>query len=307
MRLLITGGAGTLGADLVGCLLSRDDVERVDVVDNFTTSLRQGLPIDDRLHIHEGSIADKSFLQEVFETGTPSVVVHSAASYANPDDWEGDVHSNVLGAINLVRAAEARSIDRFINFQTVLCYGRPDSVPIEEEAPLRPLGSYAISKVAAEQFIMQSELPVTSLRIGSVLSMGLAIGPLPNFYRQVKQGEVSRISMAVRDFLDPEDFLTLMDKVLFGPHRSGIFNVSTGIGHSIDEIHTLVCKHFGVTGRAEIIPISDSDVAAIVLDSQKAQQAFGWNPTTSFEDSVRNLLNWYDIHGVGTTYSHHRN
>lgn len=307
MRVLLTGGAGTLGADLTTRLLARDDVERVDIVDTFTTSSPQRLPRDDRLLIHEGSIADRSFLEGVFEAGKPSIVVHSAASYANPDDWEGDVQSNVLGAVNLVRAAQTTEIDRLINFQTVLCYGRPDSVPIEEEAPLRPLGSYAISKVAAEQFIMQSELPVTSLRIGSVLSMGLAIGPLPNFYRQVQRGEVSKISMAVRDFLDPEDFFTLMDNVLFGPHISGVFNVSTGIGHSIEEIYTLVCKHFGVTGHSEVVPISDSDVAAIVLDSRKAQQAFEWIPTTSFEDSVRNLLNWYDIHGVGTTYSHHRN
>ena len=306
MRVLITGGAGTLGAELATRLLGDERVDSIDVVDTFATSSPDRLPKDDRLKVHEGSVANRSFLEEVFAVAKPSVVVHSAATYANPDDWESDANTNIMGAINLVRVAEAGSIERFINFQTMLCYGRPDSVPVDEQAPLRPRGSYAITKVAAEQFIMQSKLPAISLRIGSVLSMGLSIGPLPSFYRQVQLGEVCMVSPAVRDFLDPEDFFAFTDKVLFGPRITGVFNVSTGAGHSIEEIHALVCNHFRVSGHTKVVPISENDVAALVLDSQKAQQTFGWSPTTSFEESVSNLLDWYDIHGVGTTYSHHR-
>jgi UDP-glucose 4-epimerase len=306
MRVLITGGAGTLGSELVTRLLNDGRVDRIDVIDTFATSSRDRLPNDKRLQVHEGSVANRLFLEEVFEAANPSTVVHSAATYANPDDWEGDVHANVLGAVNLAQIAEEHGVERLVNFQTVLCYGRPDMVPISERDPLRPLGSYAITKVAAEQFLIQSRVPVVSLRIGSVLSQGLAIGPLPNFYRQVRNGETSRISEAVRDFLDPDDFFALLTKVLFTSRATGVFNVSTGRGHSIEEIFYLVCKHLGVDGHAEIVPISEDDVAAVVLDSAKAQEVFDWKPITPFTTSISNLLHWYDIHGVGATYSHHR-
>ena len=306
MRVLITGGAGTLGTELVTRLLDDERVDSIDVIDTFATSSPDRLPNDDRLRVHEGSVANRTFLEEVFAAADPSIVVHSAATYADPDDWEGDVHANVMGAVNLARAAEEQAIERLVNFQTVLCYGRPDSTPIREQDPLRPLGSYAITKVAAEQFLVQSGVPVISLRIGSVLSKGLAIGPLPNFYRQVKSGEVSRISEAVRDFLDPDDFFALLMKVLFTSGETGVFNVSTGQGHSIQEIYALVCEHFGVAGNAEVVPVTDDDVAAVVLDSTKARKAFDWEPQTSFTTSISKLLQWYDVYGVGTTYSHHR-
>ena len=113
---------------------------------------------------------------------------HSAAAYKDPDDWRQDVSTSVLGALNVVAASRRAAVQRFINFQTALCYGRPERVPIPVEHPTRPITSYGISKTAAEAYVMASDLCWTSLRLANVTAPRLAIGPIPTSYRRLKAG-----------------------------------------------------------------------------------------------------------------------
>ena len=77
-----------------------------------------------RLELVEGTIADRDLVHRAFENFRPTHVVHAAAAYKDPNDWREDVETNVLGTINLIEAARAIGATRFVNFQTVLCYGR---------------------------------------------------------------------------------------------------------------------------------------------------------------------------------------
>src|SRR5262245_4929018 len=134
MRLLITGGAGTLGAAIVDRMLERGGAD-ILVLDNFATGARGNLPEGaPGLEIREGSIADKAFVDQAFADFQPSHVIHAAAAYKDPDDWTEDARTNVEGSINVAKAALTAGVKRLVNFQTALCYGRPDATPIPANA-----------------------------------------------------------------------------------------------------------------------------------------------------------------------------
>ena len=303
MRLLVTGGAGSLGSNFIEHVADR--CEAVVVIDNFATGKRASLFPQPNLEIVEGSITDAELVAKIFRQFAPTHVVHAAASYKNPNDWVTDAEVNIVGTINVVRASEAAQVQRFVNLQTALCYGRPTTVPIPVDHPTAPFTSYGISKTSGEAFVAASRLSWVSLRLANVTGPRLAIGPIPAFYKKLKLGEPCTVSTAIRDFLDMSDFLSLMDRVL-GGKETGTFNVSTGEGHAIEEIFHLVANHFGMTDAqpAAVVEPGVDDVAAVILDPTRTMDAFNWSAHIGFEETILRMLHWYDKHGVTDVYSH---
>jgi len=303
MRLLITGGAGSLGSNLIEHLGGR--CEAILVIDNYATGKPQALLPRGNMTVIEGTIEDSSLVNRLFEKFNPTHVVHSAASYKNPNDWVRDASVNMIGTINVVRASERTGVRRFVNFQTALCFGRPLAVPIPADHPTRPFTSYGVSKTAGEAVVQASKLDWVSLRIANVTGPRLAIGPIPAFYKRLKAGEPCVVSTTIRDFLDMSDFLALMDLVLIANGR-GTYNVSTGDGHTIHEVFKVVAHHLGIEGLspAAINPPGDDDVAVVVLDPSETTRELGWTAKVGFEETVRRMLRWYDMHGITDVYSH---
>jgi UDP-glucose 4-epimerase len=276
------------------------------VIDNFATGKREVVPALPGLTLVEGSIADRDLVMRTFANFKPTHVVHSAASYKDPANWQEDVATNVEGTVNVVDAARTAIASRIMNFQTVLCYGRPESTPIPAEHPLRPFTSYGISKVAGESYLAMSGLPFVSLRLANVTGPRLAIGPIPTFYKRLKAGQTCFCTDAQRDFLDMSDFLAAIDVAMAAGTPSGIFNVSNGVGHSIKEIYDLVRSHLGLKPDPDVkvVPVGDDDVPSVVPDPSKTQRVLGWRAKVPFEETIRRLLAWYDAHGVNDVYSH---
>ncbi len=305
MRILLTGGAGCLGSNLAERYLERG--HDVFIIDNFATGNRGSLPdAHPKMSIVEGSVADRATVERAFADFRPTHVIHSAAAYKDPDDWIEDTRTNVLGTVEVIKAAKASNITRFINFHTALGYGRPATIPIPVEAPARPFTSYGISKQAAENYLVNSGLPFASFRLANVTGPRLAIGPIPTFYTRLKAGKGCFCSKTVRDFIDMDDFFSIMDLAMTGNAPTGVFNVSTGTGHTIKEIFDIVADHLKIESKdpvPEVEPGID-DVAAVVLDPSKTVAAFSWQPKYSFEQTIRRMLAWYDRHGVTAIYSH---
>jgi len=304
VRVLITGGAGCLGSNIAEALC-RQGVE-LCVIDNFATSRRQLVEQVPGVLVVEGSVADAALVAKTFADFRPSHVIHSAASYKDPMDWTGDAQTNVLGSINVADASAAVGVRQVINFQTTLCYGRPRSVPIPVDHPLDPVGSYGISKTAGESYLLQSEVPVVSLRIANVCGPRLSIGPIPTFYKRLKSGLPCFCTRSVRDFLDMQDFLDLLATVLqLEQAHTGCFNVSSGEGHSIAEVFREVATYLGTPEVAvdEVDPGED-DVPVVVLDPSQTEARLGWKARVSFAETIARQLAWYDAHGVEAIYSH---
>jgi len=302
-KMLITGGAGCLGSNLIERYLPIG--YEILVVDNFATSSEKVLPKDERLTIIEGSVADKDLMDQIFNDFQPSYVIHSAASYKDPDDWSADVMTNVLGMVNIVKAAKRNIPKQIINFQTALCYGKPLHVPIKIDHPLSPFTSYGISKTAGELYLEKSGLPYVSLRLANICGPRLSIGPIPTFYKRLISGQDCFCTNAVRDFIDMTDFLDLMDKILYNDLSKGTYNVSTGIGYSISDVFNAVANFLGKNdAKAPVIQVGDDDVETVVLDPAETEAIFNWKARVSFEKMIENQLNWYEKYGVKEVYSH---
>jgi nucleoside-diphosphate-sugar epimerase len=210
-----------------------------------------------------------------------------------------------MGTLNVFRACESAGVKRIVNFQTALCYGRPARVPIPVDEPVAPFTSYGISKTAGESYLRASTVPWASLRLANVTGPRLAIGPIPTFYKRLKSGEPCSVSTTVRDFLDMSDFLSLLELVLESD-VSGIFNVSTGEGHTIHEVFQAVAAHLGMPEASpqSVNEPGHDDVPAVVLDPALTNRVFNWSAKVGFAETISKMLDWYDENGVTDIYSH---
>ncbi len=303
MRILITGGAGCLGSNLLEHWLPKG--HQILIIDNFATGKREVLSEIPKLIIREGSIANDYFVNECFASFEPEIVVHSAAAYKDPNDWIEDSNTNVIGSANIAKAAKAHGVERLINFQTALCYGRPRQLPIPNTHPTAPFTSYGITKTAGEHFMLLSGVPTLSLRIANVTGPRLAIGPIPSFFKRLKAGQDCFCSDTSRDFVDMSDFLSFMDLAIRSDAPTGIFNVSSGEDHSIKEIFDLVVDYLGLgLINVPIIPPTKDDIPRVSLDASETLLAFGWATKTSFTETIRRQLQWYEQHGITDIFSH---
>ena len=303
MRILITGGAGCLGSNLIEYWLPRG--HEILIIDNFTTGNREALPPIAGLTVVEGTIVDAGLVEQTFSEFRPTYVIHAAASYKDRD-WQSDAATNIIGTINVINAARAANVARLIYFHTVLCYGRPRLIPTPVDHPLQPFTSYAISKTAGEQYIAASGLPWVSMRLANVTGPRLAAGPIPTFYKRIKAGQPCICSNTVRDFLDMADFFTALDLVMNEAAPTGIFNVASGEGHSIREVYDATRAHLGLAPDLDVkvVPAGPDDVPVVVPDPSRTWDVLGWRARTPFGDTVHRMLQWYDLHGVTDVHSH---
>lgn len=303
MKILITGGAGCLGSNLIEYWLPKG--HKIFVIDNFATGKREVVPNVPGLTVVEGSVADENLINECFNKFKPEVVIHSAAAYKDPDNWVEDSSTNVIGSAIVSRAAKVLGVSRLINFQTALCYGRPQELPIPITHPTAPFTSYGITKTAGEQFMLLSGVPTFSFRIANVTGPRLAIGPIPTFYKRLKASQNCFCSDTFRDFLDMSDFLSFMDLAVQSDAPSGVYNVASGEAHSIKEIFDLVSKYLGLPSQdVPIVPAEADDVPVVSLDPSETLKAFGWKSKISFADTINKQLAWYDQFGISDVFSH---
>ena len=104
MKVLVTGGLGQIGSHVVEMLLERGD--EVVAIDNLATGRREHLEDHPRLRLVIDSIANMELVDQLVGDFRPDAVVHTAASYKNPDDWYNDTLTNCVGGSNIVNAAK---------------------------------------------------------------------------------------------------------------------------------------------------------------------------------------------------------
>lgn len=305
MRILVTGGAGCLGSELAGHYSEKG--HEVLVFDNFQTGSKEWVPSNPKVITWEGSVASPENLGRAFSHFEPTHVIHAAASYADPNDWEGDLETNALGSLNVVKASELHRVEKLVYLQTALGYGRPTISPIPVDHQLNPSSSYGISKVAGELYVLAAELPSSvSLRLANVCAPRLSIGPLPTFFKRLQANEECVVTSAERDFLSIADFLDLIDRVF--DHEfpvKGAFNVSSGGGRTIQEVFEAVAAEMGIANpRFRTIPLGNDDIESVVLSPEGTRQVFGWSAQTDFSETVKQQVDWFKLHGVGTIRSH---
>ena len=306
MRVLITGGAGFIGSHLADRLLERGD--DVVVIDNYATGRHDNLTPHPQLLVVQGSIADEAVVAEAFAAGAPDVVVHAAAAYKDPDDWEEDSRTNVLGTANVVKATQAAGSRRLIYFQTALCYGlQPLEQPITLDHPVRPEGSsYAISKTGGEQYVALSDLDWVSFRLANAYGPRNISGPLPTFFSRLTNDKSVFVMDTRRDFIFIGDLTDCVMKAIDGEGRSGPYHISSGSDYSIKELYdaTIKALELDTLDEVEVRPRNPDDAPTILLDPSQTERDFDWRVTTPLEEGVGRAIDYYRAYGIEETFTH---
>jgi len=204
-KVFVTGGLGQIGSHVVEMLLSRGD--SVTVIDNLATGRREHLEEHPNLKVVIDTISDKGLVDNLIKDFEPDAIVHTAASYKDPDDWLNDSLTNCVGGSNMVDAAKRFNVKRFIYFQTALCYGlKPNQQPIRLDHPRNPgSSSYSISKTTNEYYLELSGIDYVTFRLANVIGPRNVAGPLPIFYQRLKDGKKCFVTEARRDFVYVKD------------------------------------------------------------------------------------------------------
>lgn len=306
MKVLITGGAGFVGSHIADRLLERGD--EVFVIDNYATGRRDNLKPNDKLKVVEGTIADTELVDQCMENFKPDIVIHAAASYKDPENWEEDARTNVLGTTNIVKAAKNNDVKRIIYFQTALGYGLvPEEQPITLNHPLKLEGSsYAISKTAGEAYINLSGLDYISFRLANAYGPRNLSGPLPTFYHRLTNDKPCFCMDTRRDFIYVQDLVDAVIKAVDGMGSCGAYHISSGKDFSIKELFDATIAALGIELEepVEVKERNPDDVYTILLDPTKTNIDFEWEVSTPLEVGVRNAIEWYKENGITQTYTH---
>lgn len=313
MKILITGGAGFIGSHLVERLLAKGD--KVMVIDNYATGRKDNLVKHENLTVIEDTIANKDKVDSIFASFQPDKVVHAAASYKDPENWLEDGMTNVIGTINIVKAAKKQNIKRIIYFQTSLCYGlKPLQQPITLTHPYfsgsYPGGSsYAISKTSAEQYVELSGLDFISFRLANAYGPRNLSGPLPTFYHRITENKPLFVMDTRRDFIFVNDLVDVVMKAISGMGESGYYHISSGQDYSIKQLYDATIKALGIKPKkeVEVKERNPDDVATLLIDPSKTNKAFNWKTTTPLEIGVKVAIDWYKTHGITQTFTHLKN
>ena len=310
MKILITGGAGFIGSHLAERLLAEG--KQVLVIDNYQTGRQDNLTSHPNLTVVKGSIADKALVDKLFNDFKPEIVVHAAASYKDPENWMEDALTNVVGTINIVKAAKVVNVKRIIYFQTALCYGlKPLEQPITLKHPLfsgdySGGSSYAISKTGGEQYIELSGLDFISFRLANAYGPRNLSGPLPTFFSRLSTGKACVVMDTRRDFIFVDDLVDCVMKAVHGAGFRGYYHISSGADYSIKELFdaTLKALDMKLEKDVEIRPRGVDDVFTILIDPSKTNKDFGWKVSTPLEIGIKRAIDYYKKFGITQTYTH---
>jgi len=305
MKILITGACGQVGSHIAEMLLERGD--EVLGIDNLATGRREHLKDHDNLKVVIDTIADKNLVEQLFAEFKPDVVVHTAASYKDPNDWYNDTLTNCVGGSNIVRASVENNVKRFIYFQTALCYGvKPLQQPIQLHHPKFPANSsYAITKTANEDFIEISGLDFVTFRLANVVGPRNVSGPLPIFYQRLKDGKQCFITNARRDFVFVKDLANAVLKACDGTGK-GAYHFSSGTDIAIKELYDAVVKAMDIKSypEPEMRLLGPDDAPSILLDPSRTFQDFGKIDFTPLQETVSAAIAYFNEFGTLGEFTH---
>lgn len=305
MKVFITGGSGQVGSTVADMLLARGDT--VMSIDNFATGRVDNLSAHANLKQIDGSIVDTKLINTLFEEFKPEVVVHTAASYKDPDDWATDAAVNAVGGANIARACKEHKVGRLIYFQTALCYGtNPIQQPIPLDHPINPVNSsYAISKTAGENYVQFSGVDWVTFRLANVIGPRNVSGPLPIFYGRLAEGKKCFVTPARRDFCFAGDLARVVVQAADGA-GNGTYHFSSGKDVAIRELYDSVVKAMKLNDypEPEVKPLGPDDAPSILLDPSRTFKDFKDVTFTSLDEIAQMSVDRWQRDGVVGGYTH---
>ena len=305
MKAIITGGCGQIGSHIAEMLLERGD--DVLVIDNLATGRREHLADHFKLQVVIDTIAIKDLVDSLVYGFHPDVIIHTAASYKDPNDWYYDTLTICVGGANIIKAAMDNHVGRFIYFQTSLCYGvKPLQQPIRLNHPKFPANSsYAITKTANEDLLEISGLNFVTFRLANVIGPRNVSGPLPIFYQRLSEGKRCFITKSRRDFVFVKDLAKSVLQACDGTGK-GTYHFSSGTDVAIKDLYDAVVEAMRLADyqEPEVRDIGPDEAPSILLDPTRTFEDFGAIEFTPMRETVREAVEYFNKFGVYGGFTH---
>jgi len=309
MRILITGGAGFIGSNVVDAFIAAG--HDVAIVDDLSSGSCD--------NVHRGArwyrldIRDTA-LDAVFAEERPEVVCHHAAQVSvrrSVDAPQADAQVNVLGSLNVLETARRHGTRRLVFASTGgAIYGEQTGEAADETHPCRPRSPYAIAKLAVEHYIdyycatfgLQAVVlryanvygprqdPHGEAGVVAIFMQRILAGLAPTIYGDGKQ---------VRDFVYVEDVVAANLAALDAGTADGemaIFNIGTGRATTVNALWRLIEAIAQPSVAPNHEPARFGDVQRSVLDAARAAHRLGWRPAIDVESGLVRTWAWFVEH-----------
>ncbi len=317
MQILVTGGAGYIGGSVALRLLEQG--HNVYIYDNLCHARREAVPAG--AEFVQGDVADRARVEELLRGRKIEAVLHFAAlieageSMQRPELY---FRNNTAATLGLLEAMLATGVKKLVFSSTAAVYGEPESVPIREEAALRPTNPYGESKLLVEQMLGWLHrihgLRTASLRYfnvaGALAGRGEAHEPeshLIPLILDVALGRRPSIKIYGTDYPTPDgtcirDYIhvsDLADAHLLALHALEardrlVYNLGNGQGFSVRQVVESARRVTGHAIPVEEVPRRAGDPAVLVASSEKIHRELGWQPKfPALDEIVASAWQWH--------------
>jgi UDP-glucose 4-epimerase len=300
MRVLITGGAGFLGAALANRLVTEGHT--VLVLDDFTAGDPRRLAPD--VLLTRGDVKDVPKLWTLLQN--VGCVYHLAARVRVPESvhYPSDYNDvNVGGTVSLMQAMRDTGVRRVVFASSAALYGEQDQQPVSETQPPKPDSPYGVSKIAAEYYLSTLgalyNIETVSLRIFNAYGPGQDLPPsyppvIPHMLRQAQTGGslvVFGDGHQTRDFVYVDDVVdALLTAATASDVNRAVINIGSGQEISIRDLAARVTRATGTRVNVLYNQEQSSGVSRLVASVSRAKELLGWAPWTSLDRGLRLIL-----------------
>lgn len=296
---LVTGGAGFIGSHLVDQLIREG--QKVVVIDNLSTGKKENL--NKKAKFYKIDICSPKIF-EILKKEKPTVLFHLAAIPRVPLSIKDPIFTskvNILGTINVFKAAISAKVKRIIFSSSSAVYGDQKKMPLKENMTPQPISPYGLQKWVGEKFgkIFSQiyKIPIISLRYFNVYGpridfksdYSLVIGKFLRLKKEGKpltiydDGEQTRSFSYVDDVVEAT-ILAMKSKKIKGGE---VINIGNEKSYSINYLAELI------GGEVQYLPPRPGDVRHTRADITLAKKILGWKPKIDFEEGIKRTIEWF--------------
>ena len=301
-RVLVTGGGGFIGSNLVRALLERGD--EVRVLDNFSTGNRANLD-DLDVQVVEGEL--RSYERVHAAVRGVEIVFHLGALGSVPRSVQDPLTSsavNIEGTLNVLLAARDEGVRRVVYSSSSSVYGTRRELPVPESSPPDPISPYGVAKLAAERYCISFSRVYDSFET-VVLRYFNVFGPrqspfsqyaavIPLFVTAIAEGRPITIhgdGGQSRDFTYVTNVVDATMLAAEAAEANGrIFNVAAGSPGSVNDVADTIGRILGKPVEKEFLPPRPGDIRDSWADIAAAREVLGFEPTVGLEEGLRRTV-----------------
>ncbi|MBN1781750.1 NAD-dependent epimerase/dehydratase family protein [bacterium] len=304
MKILVTGGAGFVGSNLVNKLVEEGAL--VTVLDDLFTGRKENIAYLDDIEFVKGSVTNFTLLEKlmkkkqiVFNLAVRNIIV----SVKSP---RLDFKVNTEGTFNVLQAAKELGTEKVVYSSSASVYGNPKYLPINEDDRLSTINPYAASKLSGENycfaFYETYRLPVSIVRYSNVFGVNQSplnpyCGVVSKFFESIMKGEVPQIhgdGEQTRDFTYVDDVVEATLLAAVNPRAEGeVFNVGSGKETSVNELVQRIVNLTESSVKPVYIDRRDIDnIRRRVLNIEKSRRILRWTPQITLETGLKKTYHW---------------